>query len=127
MLKIDKKTVIPFIYIVIVLIGIDIITTFMGIGFGSLEENNMISLMLMKRYGDFFGLLISFFGKIMLILFPMLFYKMVSGTIERESSETFNDTFKNTYFVLYMVAIIASITATFVADINNIILIMNRV
>lgn len=125
MLKIDQRTVFPFIYIVIILIGIDLIVTFIGIGFGYAEESNIISLMFMKRYGDFYGLLISFFGKIMLILLPLLVYKTFSRYIEKESNKIFNDIpLKNIYFILYTTIILMSITTTFVVDMNNIMLIL---
>lgn len=127
-LKVDQRTIVPFIYAIVILIGIDLITTFIGIRFGFDEEKNIIPIMFMQRYGDFNGLLISYFGKIMLVLFPLLAYKTVHGYIEKESNKLFNDIpLKNIYFILYMTIIIMSMVTTFVADMNNMMLILKGI
>lgn len=127
-LKIDERTIIPFVYIIVGLIGIDFITTIIGMIFGFGDEKNAISLMFMKMYGDFNGLLISYFGKITLVLFPLFFYKVIHGYIDKESNKFFNKIpLKNIYFILYATIIIMSITTTFTVDLNNITLILKGI
>ncbi len=52
MSKIDQKTLVQFIYIAIILIGIDMVVT-AGLKLG-LEENNFITLRFMNMFGDFY-------------------------------------------------------------------------
>ena len=54
MYNIDQKVLAPFIYIAIILIGIDMLTTVTGLGLG-LEENNFISLRFINMFGSFYS------------------------------------------------------------------------
>lgn len=123
-LKINQKTVIPFIYISIILIGIDLITTFIGMRLG-FEEKNIVPLMLMNEYGDRYGLLASIFGKILLVMSPLIVYVTIPRRIEKELDKSFNNVpLRNIYWVLYMTVILITIITTFIADINNIMVLL---
>jgi len=126
-LKINQKTVIPFIYISIILIGIDLVTTFIGMRLG-FEEKNIVSLMLMNRYGDWYGLLASIFGKILLVISPLIVYVTIPRCIEKELDKSFNNIpLRNIYWILYMTIIFVTITTTFIIDINNITVLINSI
>lgn len=118
MFNIDQKTLVPFIYIATILIGIDVLTTIVGLRLG-LEEYNFISLMFMNIFGNFCGLMMSIAGKYLMVIFPMVVYQYV----EKELETTF---LKNTYWILYMVFIIITIMTTLIVEINNIMEIMNQ-
>lgn len=74
--KIDQKTLVPFIYITIILIGIDMIITITGLRLG-LEEGNFITLRFMNNFGDFYGLMVSIASKSVIVVFPMVAYQHV--------------------------------------------------
>ena len=115
---IDKKILVPFIHIAIILIGIDILTTVAGLILG-LEERNFISLMFVNKFGNFYGLIVSIVCKSVIVIFPMIAYKYV----QKELETTF---LKNTYWALYMVLIIITMITTLMTDINNITEIINK-
>lgn len=117
-LNIEQKTLAPFIYIAIILIGIDMVTTIVGLKIG-LEEKNVISLKLMDMFGDFYGLLVSTIGRCIIVIFPMIAYQYV----EKELDTTF---LKNTYIILYAILIVIAITVALKIDIYNIIAIIDR-
>jgi len=134
-LKINQKTVIPFIYISVILIGIDLITTFIGMRLGY-EEENIVSLMLMKRYGDWYGLLASTFGKILLVISPLISpliapliaYVTIPRFVEEELDKSFNNVpLINIYWALYMIVILTTIITTFIIDISNTMLIIKGI
>lgn len=118
MSRIDQKTLVPFIYIAILLIGIDMVITAAGLRLG-LEESNFITLRFMNIFGDLYGLTISMVGKCAIVIFPMVAYQY----IEKELETTF---LKNNYWTLYMVLIIITIITTLITDINNIIAIIGQ-
>lgn len=115
---IDQKTVIPFIYIAIILIGFDIITTAIGLKLG-IEETYTITLIIMERFGNLYGLIISMIGKSILVISPLLAYRFV----EKELKIHF---LKNTYTTLYLMVIFVTIISALYIDTNNIIEINNR-
>lgn len=116
--NINQKTLIPFIYSAIILIWMDGIITVVGLKLG-LEENNFISLMFMNILGNFYGLIASITGKSVIVIFPMITYQYVHKELETIF-------LKKTYNMLYMVLIIITILTTLMADINNIIEIINK-
>lgn len=116
--KIDQKTLVPFIYITIILIGIDMIITITGLRLG-LEEGNFITLRFMNNFGDFYGLMVSIASKSVIVVFPMVAYQHV----EKKLDTTF---LKNAYWAFYMGLIIVTIITTLIVDINNIIAIISE-
>ena len=111
-IDIDQKTLAPFIYITVILIGIDVLTTIIGLRLG-LEESNFISMMFMNMFGSFHGLMTSITGKCLVVIFPIIVYQFV----EKELKTHF---LKNTYWILYLILIIIAIITTLRTDINNI-------
>lgn len=87
--NIDQRTLVPFIYIAVVLIGIDMITTIAGLKLG-LEEHNFISIMFINKFGNFYGLISAMVGKYIVMVFPMIAYQYA----QKELETTF---LKNTY------------------------------
>lgn len=110
--NIDQKTLTPFIYVAIILIGIDMVITIVGLRLG-LEEGNFISIMFINMFGNFYGLVTSIASKCIIVIFPMIAYQYV----QKELETTF---LKNTYWILYMILIIMVIITTLRTDINNI-------
>lgn len=124
MLNIDKKTVIPFVYIVLILIGIDLITTYIGINIG-LEEGNIVTLFFMERHGYIYGLLASIFGKAIFVVFPLILYRYISKGLDKTLN---NIPLRNIYWILYLTVIIfLTMITTFFADVSNIIYIMETI
>lgn len=118
MSKIDQKTLVPFIYVAIILIGIDMVVTAAGLRLG-LEEGNFITLRFMNMFGDFYGLMVSIVGKSIIVIFPMIAYQY----IQKELETTF---LKNIYWAFYMGFIIMTIITTLITDINNIMAIIDQ-
>ncbi len=116
---IDQKTVIPFIYIAISLIGFDMLITALGIKLG-LEETNLITLMFMKRFGNLYGLILSMVGKTILVISPLLVYPF----IEKDLKTTL---LKKIYWILFTILSIFAIMTTLIIDIKNILSIIDRV
>jgi len=116
--KIDQKTLVPFVYITIILIGIDMVVTAAGLKLG-LEENNFITLRLMNMFGDFYGLMASIVGKSIIVIFPMIAYQHV----EKKFDANF---LKNIYWAFYMGFIVITIIMTLIVDINNIMAVINQ-
>jgi hypothetical protein len=108
----NQKTLTPLIHIAIILIGIDIITTIVGLKLG-LEENNFISIVFINMFGNFYGLMASITSKSVIVIFPMIAYQYVQKDLQTMF-------LKNTYWILYMVLIMITIITTFITDINNI-------
>lgn len=124
-LKVDQDTIVPFIWIAIILIIVDFITTFVGVISWSCEEMNVVSLKFMAEYGNFYGLLVSIIGKVILILLPWLIYKANCIRVDKDINALLYDIpLKNIYFVLYKVFIIVAIITTSITDINNMTLII---
>ena len=114
----DQKTLLPFFYITMILIGIDVITTVIGLELG-LEEGNFIPLMFIRMFGSYYGLLISIVGKYVVVIFPMIVYQYV----EKGFETTF---LKNIYWIFYLIILIIAIITTLRTDINNIIAIIGQ-
>lgn len=117
MMTVNQKTLVPFIYIAFILIGIDMLTTIAGLRLG-LEESNFISLMLNNMFGNFYGFMASIVGKSVIVIFPMIVYQYVQEELET----TF---LRNLYWSLYMILIIITIITTLMTDINNMTKIIN--
>lgn len=117
-MSIDQKTLVPFINIAAILIGVDILTTIAGLRLG-LEECNFISLIFINIFGNFYGLIASIVSKSVIVIFPMIAYQYV----QKELKTIF---LKNTYWVLYMILIIITTITTLMTDINNITEIINK-
>lgn len=118
MSKIDQKTLVPFVYIAIILIGIDMVITAAGLRLG-LEEGNFITLRFMNMFGDFYGLVASIIGKNIIVIFPMIVYQYVQKELETAF-------LKNIYWTSYMGLIIVTIITTLITDINNIMAVINQ-
>jgi len=120
-LKIEQKTVIPFIYMTTIIIGLDLTTTTVGMKFG-LDEGNMITLMFMNKFGVLYGLLMSIIGKTILVISPFVVYKF----IDKELNTFFIGVpLRNIYWILYMTLVLMVIITTLIADVSNTIMIMN--
>lgn len=121
-LKIDQKTVIPFIYIAIILIGFDLVITYAGMKYG-LEEGNIITLFFINRLGDLYGLVASMIGKSLIIISPLIAYRFV----EKELNKSFkNISMKNIYWIHYTLLIVVAIITTLYTDINNLMILVSR-
>lgn len=116
---IDQKTVIPFIYIAISLIGFDILITSLGIKLG-MEETNFITLMFMKRFGNLYGMILSMAGKTILVISPLLVYPLIEKYLE-------TNLLKKIYWILFTILSLLAIITTLITDIKNIISIIDRV
>lgn len=118
MSKIDQKTLVPFIYVAIILIGIDMVVTATGLRLG-LEEGNFITLRLVNMLGDFYGLMAYIVSKSIIVIFPMIAYQYV----QKELETVF---LKNIYWTFYMGFIIMTIIMALIVDIDNMIAIINQ-
>lgn len=117
-MKINQKTVVPFIYLTFILIGIDMVTTIIGIKL-RLEESNFISLMFINLFGNFLGLIVSMTVKCIVVVFPMIAYHYVEKGLDTSF-------LKNIYMLLYMALIVIAILTTIYVDIKNIMAIVNE-
>lgn len=120
--RIDQKTVILLIYIAIFLIGMDLATTVIGLRLG-LEEENVITLTYMDILGDFYGAIASMLGKSMIVIFPLMAYKLIDNRLDASMR---NISLRKIYWVLYASLMILAIVTTLHTNINNLVLIMGK-
>lgn len=119
-LMVERKTVIPFVYMAIILIVLDLITTVVAMKLG-LSEKNIITLAIMGEFGSSHGLLVSIIGKIILMILPFIAYQFVYKEL---NTFFIGIPLRNIYWTLYTIIALITIMTTFVTDVSNTMIIM---